>query len=168
MSVKQYYDTLTAAQIQEYKASNKFLWLSLFPSLGYNFIQNTPVVSLDLSGIGSFCKAKEDKKYKIESIKKINDIDLSDIILEIRSSYSSINHLIEKFKIDKLIFEKKSELFQIYQKKYSNNEIKLEDFLLLEIEFLSSKKNLDDKQYLIICKLNDLQLLSHIQLVYKL
>lgn len=168
LQVRKNYDSLTVANVEEFRASNNLLWLNFMPSVGYNIFQNTPVISFSLSGLYNYFEAKQTRTNKINSIEKKMVLDLNAALNKLHSEYNFINNLIVKFALDKQIFEAKKELFVIYSNKYDNDEIKLETFLLHKIDFLTTQKNLGDKENQIIQYINNLKNQLNINFVYKL
>jgi hypothetical protein len=149
-SLFNYYNSIKDADIEEHRKINRLNWLNFIPSLGYDFISHSYVVSYSFSQIANFIQSQEKKKNKIISIEKHNCIDFDNAILQLHSSYNHINNLIEKLKYDRLIFEKQKELFSIYEKQYQNNEINHEQYLKYSISLMQQQSIINSKENSII------------------
>jgi hypothetical protein len=163
-----YQHTLNEAYIIEYEENSKYNYIYFMPGLGYDFINSTPYVTYNFSSIASFIKNKKTSKLKINSIKTSGEIKLKNLIIKLRSNYKYCNNLFNRLFEEIEIYKMYYKLFEIESKKYENNEITIEEYLLKQINIKEKKKALNSLKDRIILKIIELETLCNYSIKYNI
>ncbi len=124
--------------------------LGYLPSVGYDAFCQYPMVNLNISSIYSGISAKREKKAKLSSIQKINEVQYNLDLADIISLYNSIKRKIDFYNSQVKIYGLENKRFEITKRTYSNKEIVPSEYLAKEIDhynFLNSITQLELEIY---------------------
>ena len=124
--------------VNQYKDKKSLNWLSLAPSLNYDFATQNFNVGLSLSNFIRYKQTKKRNSIELERLRnqlvERKERELEKLALNIEALKGSIQNLKNKASL----FDLEVNLFQITKGKYQNKEITTEEFLQAKIS-LSQK-----------------------------
>jgi hypothetical protein len=133
-SLRIFYVLKSSSEEEEFRFKTKLNVLRFLPSVGYDAFRQSPMVTLNTSSLYGAINDKRERKAKVSSIQKINEVqynlDLSDII----SLYAGLKRKIDFYNNQVRILELESKRFEITKRTYTNKELLPSEFLAKEID----------------------------------
>lgn len=145
--LRKFYTKKKEALKAEFQTKNKYKFLRFLPSLGYNFIQNTPIMIFSSSQIESYQNTKATQKAKIQSIERVNEVDFNEILNEVIQLRETLKNRIDYYNSRVKNFEIQKALFiEIIEKQYKNREIPPSEYLK-QLKDFQTQLNLIEYEY---------------------
>jgi hypothetical protein len=154
--------------LNELKAKSKYNFLNYMPSLGYDFLNNRPLITYNVSEIARLMNDKQKKKFEVSSLEQRSNVDLQKLHKNISILYYRLSDLFSLYYIELEIYKYNSELYTFDLKRYRNNEITLEEFFKSEILILEKRKELLSIKDQIYLGIIDLESLTNYSLNYEI
>lgn len=157
--------------INNYDQQNGLKWLSLLPSVNYDFMNNSFMVGLNVNNLsGYFQQRQRNKIERLKLIQQIKDAETrrseflekkdSDLQNTIKSRILDFDIEYESIVIDTSTLSINKSLFQIIVGKYQNKEIDTEEFLKEKISILKVYKSLLKSCFTLLKKSHEIEALS--------
>lgn len=131
---------------------DKLQFLSILPSVNYNFLENNFNVGISISNLSTYYQNKQRNKIELEKLrfqlieKKENDL------LRLEQEYELIMDTYDILKLEIENTNLTTEIFNLKKKQYENNKITLEEWLNVKkndqdryLEIFSKRKSLTSK-----------------------
>ena len=136
--LKNYYTDKAQAEAYEYNYSIKYKWLKFIPTIGLNLNPISPIIALNSNQIVNQVNLNAQKKAKLLSIERTNQMSYEQDIIALNFKLSSLRKKIAYYHslLDNLdLYIQK---FKIVQTAYTNQEITPTEFLDKKIQFNST------------------------------
>lgn len=153
-TLRQHFIKLSEALIEEFNYKEEGKILKYFPSLGYNFITQSPHFSYNTGALYAAINDKHIKKAKIRSIKKAMQVSFQAELKKLYKHYANLEADIEYYNHALDLYQLSQEIFKIKQQQYQNLEIAPLEFLSSQIQMKSEEMKLR-KKYSDILKLKN-------------
>ena len=143
--------------LKQYQDKNSLTWLSLVPSLNFDFQTSSFNVGLSLSNFIQYKQTKKRNGIELERLRnqleerKRSELEI--LVLEVET----LKGLIENLKSKTLLFDLEVNLFEITKGKYENKEITTEIFLLAKISLSQKYISLQGVIYSTLLKADKLE-----------
>ena len=139
-SYKNNQKTKIDSTLNEYKNNNKKGFLSLLPSVNYNFMTGASV-GFNLSNFINYNQTKQRNKIELKRLEFQLQTSLKNEINQAELKEQEIFNIYNSIKIELEILKEKFDLFKIISSQYENNEIPLSTFKSSKINYMNSYKN---------------------------
>jgi hypothetical protein len=153
-SLNRYYKALTHSQLEEYNYIERGKVLQYLPSIGYNFITNSPYVTYHTRLLFGAINADRLKKAKIKSIKMQMEIAFQTELEKLYRHYADLEAELSLYNDNIPYYQLQKELFTIAVEKYKNIESTPIEFITSKLAFINQTLKLK-KQYVHIIKLKN-------------
>jgi len=154
--LRRHFIDLAEALIEEFNYKEKGKVLKYLPSLGYNFITNSPHISYNTSALYAAINDEYIKVAKIKSIRKAMKNSFQAELKKLHKHYANLEADIDYYNQSLQLYHINQEIFSIKQQQYQNLEI-------TPLEFLSSKIKIKEEEMRLSKKHHDiLKLKNHI------
>ena len=155
-SLRKHFIDLAEALIEEFNYKEEGKVLKYLPSLGYNFITNSPHISYNTSALYAAINDQHIKQAKIKSIRKAMQNTFRAELKKLYKHYANIEADIDYYNQALELYYIKQKIFNIKQQQYQNLEI-------APLEFLSSQIKIKEEEMRLKKKYHDiLKLKNHI------
>ncbi len=155
-SLRRHFIDLAEALIEEFNYKEKGKVLKYLPSLGYNFITNSPHISYNTSALYAAVNDEYIKAAKIKSIRKAMQNSFQAELKKLHKHYANLEADIDYYNQALQLYHINQEIFSIKQQQYKNLEI-------TPLEFLSSQIKIKEEEMRLSKKYHDiLKLKNHI------
>lgn len=148
-SLKKHFIDLAEALIEEFNYKEKGKVLKYLPSLGYNFITNSPHISYNTSALYAAINDEYIKAAKIKSIRKAMQNSFQAELKKLHKHYANLEADIDYYNQTLQLYHINQEIFSIKQQQYKNLEI-------APLEFLSSKIKIKEEEMRLRRKYHDM------------
>jgi hypothetical protein len=131
--IDSYYDELAEAETKEFQQSNKLRWMNYVPSPGYSPFTGGFSFSLNISGPLQEIKLRRQSALKVQSIKKLFQLQATALKNEVFADYEALkNSIIEYHSRDSLEYFTQ-EAFNLFCAQYDRHEMTPSDFISKKI-----------------------------------
>jgi hypothetical protein len=138
-SIDNYYKKKSDAECEEFKTSQKTSILDFLPNPSYSPFTGGFGASLNLQPIITGKRQKQEKRQKIATIVRLNQLEGEALKNEISGNYEAISISIDDYLERQKLAEIRQKLFNIYRQQYAKNEITPTAFISHEFEIESLK-----------------------------
>jgi hypothetical protein len=138
-SINNYYLKKSNAECQEFKTTQKTSIWDLMPNPSYSPFTGGFGASLNLQTLITGKRQKQEKRQKIASIIRLNQLEAEELKNEVSGNYEAILISINDFLERQKLAEIRQKLFNIYRQQYEKNEITPTAFISHEFEIESLK-----------------------------
>lgn len=128
------------AELKEYKHTYRFSWVYLIPSVGYDLINNRPLVMFNSSGIISYFQNKRVVERKQISIESKAELSHTNNKIKLITYYNDLKSSIIQLDMTYETYKKYEQLYDLKVQQHKANEINTETFLKEQISFSEKKK----------------------------
>lgn len=156
------------ADIEQYKEKKNLDFLHYLPGIGYDFLNNRPVFTYNLSTIARFFNSRQRKKYKIKSIKKHSTIKIDEVKKRVATAYNHLRVLFSSYALEISIYKKYFDLYKINKEKYENQEITIAEFTRHQIKIQERQKILFKFKDKIFNKITEIEQITNYSLSYEI
>ncbi len=147
-SLKRHFIKLSEALIEEFNYKEKGQVLKYLPSLGYNFITNSPHISYNTSALYAAINDEYIKEAKIRSIRKAMQNSFQAKLKKLHKHYANLEEDIDYYNHARELYQINQEIFNI--KQYQHLEIAPLEFLSSQIKIKEEEMRLRKKYHDII------------------
>lgn len=128
-SIDNYYHQLTKAQAEELQQQRKKRWLNYLPSPGYSPFTGGFSLSLNLAAPLAEIRLNEQAKQKLQSIERLNRLQVHQLKNEVFADYQNIERTIEEYHAKDSMVQLKQKAFALYTSQYNRNELTPSEYL---------------------------------------
>lgn len=167
-SVDTLYSLKLDASLLEFQVTNKYRALNYLPSIGYDFLNHSPVLTYNISALSGFLNNKQSQKWKQLAVKKQNILELDQAKKIITTHYLHLLDLFAAYNIELEIYKLNLKLYNLNLSKYTNNEIPLEVFIEKQIQIKEKERSLYSMKDQIFHTVITLENLTNYRLYYEI
>lgn len=149
-SLRRHFIDLAEALIEEFSYKEKGKVLRYLPSLGYNFITNSPHIAYSSSALYAAINDRHIKRAKIRSIRKAMQNSFQAEIKKLRKHYANLEADIEYYNQAIQLYQINQVIFSIRQQQYQNLEIVPLEFLRSQLRIKEEEMRLRKKYHAIL------------------
>ena len=146
-SLRRHFIDLAEALIEEFNYKEKGKVLKYLPSLGYNFITNSPHISYNTSALYAAINDEYIKEAKIKSIRKAMQNSFQAELKKLHKHYANLEADIDYYNQALQLYHINQEIFSIKQQQYQNLEIAPLEFLSSQIKIKEEEMRLSKKYH---------------------
>lgn len=154
-SLKIHYKKATKALIEEFNYKETGKIIKYLPSIGYNFISQSPHISYNTATLYASINDTHIKKAKINSIKKYMEVTFQSELDKLYRYYADLEAEIDYYNHAIQLYKLNQDLFNISIEKHENLEITPTEFINSQIKIKNEEIKLK-KKYTDIIKLRNL------------
>jgi len=154
-TLRGHYIQATHALIEEFNYQEQGKPIKYLPSIGYNFITQTPHLTYNTATLYAALNDQNMKKAKIQSIKKYMEVTFQAALEKLYRHYADLEIEIDYYNHALELYQLNQELFNIRAEQYRNLETTPSEFIASQIKIKSEEIKLK-KKYTAILKLRNL------------